>query len=669
MPYESQAAVCKMCGGSLSYVNTEKRWRCKYCGTYVEHFSSENTDVDGIARQCINDVANRKMNSAERNLSDCTRKNQKSVATLIASMSYYFGMVTTASSDQERQNFMDRLTGHVRVFLSDYPRLGPEETNFYNSFGSDFNDVLANLLSVFGIIGSAGSERIDFIMDKIELSHVYSEEENKSLLCLFINRGDEKSIRTILSNSAHIDHFESLNTVLFMMKDAPYKAEMVSLVLDKDTAMRFDTKRLNAYFVNTEDSFATSCGVLSLLAEYGISIDAMSAFTALSGKAQNDEDKIRLLEEIYKFDSDTRKDIEIFQHLYSDDANISVIPAFFKILEKKDIYMSVNSKILISLLDNCNVSISTKTQIVDEVISNPHFQMDGRAVDVVINHFLLNVRCDAKDRLSLARSLIVEHSPISSKTVTTYMVSNTFDGELKADILQIIMASGFKAVFAKNLFSDYINGSRDSIDVKNKVSNVLRSSGYAITSSGLGDLIVSDMPDDQKMVQISDAVSKGSTVPPEALDKYITNCISGKKPVSGGFITFMLRFPFTINDSTVRDYILYAYEPDKARHLAAFFDSMTGSLTGMTFSIRLSNQDYVLNVLQTYIVCTTDPFELANQCAGVISARGLSGSDKVRCGNNYLPFIKVIQANEQQLSATAKQLAEIYSKKTSLFGR
>lgn len=669
MAYETQAAVCKMCGGSLGYVTEEKRWKCKYCGTYVEHFSSENTDVDGIARQCINDVANRKMSSAEKNLSDCTRKNQKSVATLIASMSYYFGMVTQASSDQERRNYMDRLSGHVRVFISDYPNLGPEETKFYNSFGTDFNDVVANLISVFGVIGPSGSERIDFLMDKIDLSLVYSEEENKSLLRLFINKGDEESVRKILSNSAHIDHFESLNIVLFMMKDSPSKAEMAGLVLDSNTAMRFDPKCFDSFFAKTGDSFKTCLGILSLLADYNIPIDAMNAFTSLSGKAQSDEEQVSLLENIYRLASDSRKDIEIFQYLFSNDNKISVIPAYFKILEQKDIYMSINSKTLISLLDNRAVQASTKIQIIEEVINNPHFQMDTRGLDVVISHFLLNVNCGPDDRLALAKALIAKNSPISSRTVTSYMVGNNFDGVLKADIMKVIMDSGFKAVFARNLLSEYINGSRDSADVKNRVSDVLRSGGYAMTSSGLGSLIVSDMPSDQKMVQISDAVSKGSTVPPDSLDNYVRSCLTNRRPVDAAFVTFLIRYPFNIADVTVRDFILYAADPDKARHLAAFFNSMTGSLVGGMYKVRLGNQEYLMNLLQIYIVCTTDPFDLANQCAGLIASHGISGSDKVSCGNNQLPLLKVVQMFEQQLPNTTKQLAEIHCKKSSLFGR
>ena len=96
---------------------------------------------------------------------------------------------------------------------------------------------------------------------------------------------------------------------------------------------------------------------------------------------------------------------------------------------------------------------------------------------------------------------------------------------------------------------------------------------------------------------------------------------------------------------------------------------MTGSLTGGMYKTRLGNQEYQMNLLQIYIVYTTDPFELANQCADLISSKGISGSDKVFCGNNQLPFIKVIQSFEQQLSNTTRQLAEIHCKKNSLFGR
>lgn len=668
MPYEGQTAICKMCGGSLQYQKNEKRWRCIYCGLYTEYFSSENTDVDGIARQVISDVANRRMSSAEENLSDCTRKNQKSVATVIANMSYNLGMFMLASSQQDRANYMDRLKSYVRMFLADYSRLGPEETSFYNSFGADSDDVWANLLSVYGLIGPAGNERIDFIMDKIDLSHVYAEEENKSLLRLFINKDDSDSIRKILSNSAHIDHVESLGIVLFDMPDSSYKPEMIGLALDRDTALKYESRSFDMYFEKTEDSFGTRMVTLTLLAEYSIPIDAMKVFVSMSEDASSDEEQIQLLETIYRFDSDTRKDIDIFQYLFQNPSKVSVIPSFFEILERKDIYLPINSKILISLLDNRDVNSAVKTKILSEVTNNPHLQMDSRGLDVVINHFLCNVQGDTETRLELARALIIKNSPISSKTVTAYLVTNDFDGELKTDIMRVIIDSGFKAVFARNLLSDYMNKSRDPIDVKNKVSDLLRSNGYAMASGGLTDLILSDMPDDVKIQQVSSSVASGSNVPPEALEAYLKKVLAEKQSVSAGLVSFLIKYPFSISESTVRNYILSGKDSDKARHLSVFLETVQGNICAGAFKARMGNTECIVNLLQAYIIYTQDPFELADQCAGLIAAKGIQGSEKAKCGNTVVPFIKLIQNNEQQLSNTTKKLAEIHCKKGSVFG-
>ncbi|MBR4493408.1 MAG: hypothetical protein IKP14_01750 [Clostridiales bacterium] len=668
MPYEGQSAVCKMCGGSLQYKNTEKRWRCIYCGLYTEYFSSENTDVDGIARQVISDVANRRMSSAEENLSDCTRKNQKSVATVIANMSYNLGMFTLASSQQDRANYMDRLKSYVRMFLADYSRLGPEETSFYNSFGADSDDVWANLLSVYGLIGPAGNERIDFIMDKIDLSHVYAEEENKSLLRLFINKDDPDSIRKVLSNSAHIDHVESLGIVLFDMPDSSYKPEMIGLAMDHDTALKYESRGFDMYFDKVEDSFGTRMVTLTLLAEYSIPIDAMKVFVSMSEDASSNEEQIQLLETIYRFDSDTRKDIEIFQYLFQNPSKVSVIPSFFEILERKDIYLPINSKILISLLDNRDVTSAVKTKILSEVTNNPHLQMDSRGLDVVINHFLCNVRGDTETRLELAKALIVKNSPISSKTVTAYLVTNDFDGELKTDIMRVIIDTGFKAVFARNLLSDYMNKSRDPIDVKSKVSDFLRSNGYAMASGGLTDLILSDMPDDVKIQQVAGSVAGGSNVPPEALEAYLKKTLAEKQPVSAGLVSFLIKHPFSIKESTVREYLLTGKDTDKARHLAAFLETVQGSISAGSFKVRIGNTECVVNLLQAYIIYTQDPFELADQCAGLVASKGIQGSEKAKCGNAAVPFIKLVQNNEQQLSNTTKRLAEIHCKKGSVFG-
>jgi hypothetical protein len=70
-----------------------------------------------------------------------------------------------------------------------------------------------------------------------------------------------------------------------------------------------------------------------------------------------------------------------------------------------------------------------------------------------------------------------------------------------------------------------------------------------------------------------------------------------------------------------------------------------------------------MNLVQAYIVTTSDPFELADQCVSIMVQTGLNVNDKVQeVSGNRIAFDKYISNNSGILSSTAIQLVGNYKK-------
>ena len=277
----AQAAVCKLCGGKMMYSKDDKRWRCMYCGTFSEFYSAENTDVDGIARQVIEDVAQGRLDQAERNLSDCTRKNQKAVATQIATISYYMGRYASAGSERESKDYSERTSYYIKGFLAEYPELREEETRFYNSFEErNSHDVIANLINLFTVMGGYGKSRVQFLMSLTDVGSVMSESENRRLLMAAIREQNQEDIEKILRNKAHINPGDSCRMILFEYPDSPEKQKYIELAMDQDAAGSLNKNEYLQYY-NGQDSTETKLVVLGRMMEYSVPFDAMQILQEL----------------------------------------------------------------------------------------------------------------------------------------------------------------------------------------------------------------------------------------------------------------------------------------------------------------------------------------------------------------------------------------------------
>ena len=392
-----QAAVCEVCGGSLFYEKESKRWRCKYCYTYAEYYSAENTDVDGIARQVIEDVAYRRLESAEKNLSDCTRKT----------LSYNLGRFANARDEREKNDYMDRFKSYFKTFIHDYPTIGAEETSFYNSFDKNASDVFANLINMFSLFGSYGESRVKFISEQMSLDQVYSKEENASLLRVAVKNKNINNIKKILQNEAHIDKVDACVMLMSEYEDDENKSELLNMVFDKYVADSINKNIYMNYF-SGGDSIKTKLTILKGLISQGVAFDAMQAFNILVRKTQFVEDVQEIIAAFYSDRLDSRKDTEIFQFLMTNEGASSLLGWYMKLLVEKDIYMPMNSKVISEIMDDSAIPAQEKTEALIAVFNDDHFSVENRAKDVAIAHYMCEVNDPFEVRKAFLRQIFAE---------------------------------------------------------------------------------------------------------------------------------------------------------------------------------------------------------------------------------------------------------------------
>ncbi len=656
-----QAAVCTKCGGSLRYDKEIKRWRCRYCGQYIEYYNSENTDVDGIARQVIEDVAYRRMDSAEKNLSDCTRKNQKSVATQIATLSYNLGRFANATDERERNDYMDRFKSYFKTFINDYPTIGAEETSFYNSFDNNAADVFANLINLFSLFGQYGESRVKFISEQMSLDQVYSKEENASLLRVAIKNRNIQNIKKILNNDAHIDKVEACVMLMGEYPDDDSKGELISMVFDRTVADSIN-KNIYAKYFGGGDSIKTKIVVLTGLIRFGIAFDAMQIFGQMVNSAKDIEDIREIIAAFYSDRLDSRKDNEIFHFLMTTEGLGALVGWYIKLLAEKDIYMPMNSRIICEIMDEDKIPSAEKIEALIAVFNDDHFSVENRAKDVAIAHYMCEVADDFEVRRAFL-SEVLKPGFLSNRTVTRYVNETTIDGAGKVEILGLIFNAGFQVSFARNLLSDYMNSGRDSQDVKSAVYNSLVNEGYSVNSSDFGSFLLGDTELSEKLAKARQMLNNGSKVPSDTLMKYIKS-VPPERPQEFSLELFniMAQGEFDIDGETIIKYVLYCYDPDRARNLLKMLQRAGGAPMS-SVPIYFGTTPVHMNLVQAYMMITGDVYEIASQCVDMLMQFGLNANDKIQdFTGSKIPFDRFVAQNASVLSNTTLRLAEEHKK-------
>lgn len=654
------------CGGTLEFNPLKKIWICKYCGTIVEREATfDKIHIDGIegisdvVRQTLMDIANLKMDNAQKNLEDCERKDYRHVGTLLAHISYHLTKISIAKSQDEGRANLDKVKIYAKRLQEDYPVIAEDEINLYEAF-EDAADVYANLLVVFDTLGD--NARLEYISLKLQPEEIFSPYVNKALLKIFIKQNKLDKVDFIISNIGHIDRKSALQEIMNHYPDNEKKAVLIKKLLDAKTAEILTKKYFEMYFTDSKDCIDTKGIVLSLLNTTNVHCSADIVIKAVSPLLDTYNKAKYIFDILYevKISDEETESLLLFCLITNPSYNMQ--SAFFDIIIEKSVFIPLNGRMVISFLDSSSLPLSEKAEILEKMLK---LQIERKARDAIYNYYLNENTDEQETRMRIIEILLTEGSPISTNTIKNYMIKTQIDGKFKKTVVEKIFATGMNKTYLGDMLSEYLLYTSDSKEQKKEISDYLITLGFTMDSEAFLQYVLSNEENTQKITKMKQLMANGTMIKGDTLDKYI---LSLKNPNDFSVEIFNLLVPncYSVCLNSYVKFILFCKDIDKVRHNEKMLQVLNGDITESKTSITHCGNQLNCNIAQAYLLCSEESYEDAYFILQQLLNMKIKLNTDILVNGTVVKFKKYVGEYKNKLSSISLQLCDKH-KMFSLF--
>lgn len=648
------------CGGRLEFNPEKKVWICMYCGTVVEREATfDRIQVDGIegisdvVRQTLMDIANNRLESAERNLEDCERKNHKHVGTLIANLSFNLAMISSAGSRDAEEKYLDKAKLYAKRLGEEFPVIAEEEINLYEAFGKDAADIYANLFVVFDTLNDAS--RMEYVSSKLITGEILSEYANRNLLRVAIKRKRYDIAEEIVKNTPHIDRKFSLQEILFYYPDNDRKKELISLLFDRQTAEETGVEVFEKYFTDQADSIETKTDVIRRLAETDLRYSAETIAGALYEQMGNYQTALDVFLALYQRKVRDQETEALLAFFLAEKESFDLQTAFLDVLLQKNIFVPFNAGIAIAFLGHSGFDAEHKIAVLQRMF---RFEAEEKAMDAVYDYYLSRNGDDHDTRIRIIDFLLKENCPASSNTVKNYVISSTVDGEQKPQIVAELFADGVNLTYLGDILSEYMLKSQDSEAVKEKIEEYLLQKGFKVDASVLTQYVVSaEVPIEVRIDKTKKLIQNGAQVKADCLERYLLS-LTHKTDFSEQMFNLLADYYFTVGFGAYCRFLLYCRDTDKARHNSLLLKTFTGDLNTMKIAVRHNKNELTCNLLQAYMLITEDSYDNADTVVHDLLAADVKLNTVITVNGKPTKFKKYAADEKEGLSPLAQKLCK-----------
>ena len=656
------------CGGKLEFDPSKKIWICKYCGTIVEREATfDKIQVDGIegindvVRQTLMDIANKRMESAKRNLEECERKDHNHIGTLLANLSFQIMSISTAKSQEEARGALDKVKVYAKRLSTEFPTVAESEINLYESFGQGASDIYANLLAIFDTLNDTG--RIEYVASKLDAGEVFSEYANKSLLKIAIKHGKDEVVETIINNKNHIDKKAALEEILNSYPDCEAKAGLVKKLFDERIADELSKSFFENYFINSKDSIGTKNELLELLTGTELHCNAEIIVKALFPQMDTYDAAKKTFLAIYKGDVNDLETEAIVIFVLIVNKNYDVLMAFLNVVIEQQIFVTLSSRTVISFLDSSSFAAIQKKDIINRMF---HLEIDGRARDAIYNYYLNQNSDSIAERDVLIGELLSGECTISTNTVRNYVINTTIDKEKKRGVLEQIFATGFNKTFVGDLLSEYLLKGKDDKLVRDEVTDYLISLGFKVDANTLTEFIVSGKDEVSVTIErVKKLLQNGSQIKLDCLERYLLS-LNNPDDFSEEMFNLLTESNFSVGISAFSKYLLSCKDIDKERHSNLIISCLGGNLAEANVTVIHLGNTVVCNLFQAFVLCGNEKQDVAVSVTNDFKERKIKLNTEIFVNDKAIKFKKYVAEHKSELSPESLQLCE-ENKMFSLF--
>jgi hypothetical protein len=651
------ARKCNQCAGKLEYINDKKVWKCLYCGAEIER--AEQYDglftIKNVVRQVLLDVAYRRLDGAEKNLTECEKIDARYVGTIIAKIAYQ--MITAispgAAPQTDSRNLFAQLKRNYEALCAIDQNVSGDEEALYEFF--DNADVYATLLLVYDSLNDAG--RRDCVAALLNAKEVYAKEPNKDLLRYALKNAKYELIDEIMGNPDNVDAPFALDALLQKYPDNENKVKNIERLLTSQSFKPEDKKILDGYLANSSDAPVTKGRIIALAYAANIRASLEEVVVHLLVKADRETVK-SVLDSVCASrlnDDDVYRIVAFSTQARSADVAIAALNA----LKDTNQYVMMTSKQIIALLSRADLSAADKVAVLKALLA---FNADAKSKDAVINNYLCFNNDTGETRLAVIPVLLDAVSVIQTSTVENYVLNVNADGANKPSVTTRIFSLDLNISFFNDLLTRYMNSATDAAEVKDKIIAVLIEKGLKIDPGALIDYICRStdaVPD--KIRFVKKMLSNGTQMRSDTANAYLET-VSPERFDSELF-ALLVGSAGNISERALSNYLLRCKDRDasKVKNFTALAKQCHKSISDLRCDAVCCGQTISGNMLPVYVLSTPDSADVTKEIADfLIGNRAKLNTDISASGMGTVKFKRFVSANQQSLSPITNQICAFY---------
>ncbi len=655
---------CKRCAGILDYIRSEKIYKCRYCGGIAER--EETYDglftIKNVVRQSLLDTSNRRLDSAEKNITECEKIDSRYVGTLIAKIAFEMISVITpgACDPNNAKNMLSQLKKNYEQLKEIGTTVTDEEEALYEFL--EESDIFATLLLVYDSLGDTA--RRDFVAELIETEDIYSKAANTNLLTYSIKNGKFDLTDKVLNNTDNLDVVSAFSEVLNKYPDNDGKPANIEKLFASGQIKNEHKGMIETYLSSSDNAIKTKSRVLVLTLNADIKIGVESIINNILSKAEveqvgdvlsalcksrlNDEDTLRLLAFAYEC------------------GNCAVAKVTLNSLKNSEQYVILPAKYIISMLSQTNYSAEEKVELLKISFD---FKIENKSFESIVSNYLC-FNTDAVDiRKSVIDCLFDKAATFPTSVVETYVLKCAADGERKPEIIKQMFDKGLNTTFFNDLLSRYMNASVDEQDVKVEVINTLTQIGLKIDPSSFVDYICESQDEVQdKIAFVKKMIKNGAQLRSDAANLYLEKTNPDK--YSSELFATIFTGASSFSAKAIENYILHFNEREavKSQNVKTILDLSPSVATNITCQITHLSNSISCNLLQAYVLLTNDSQTVAFEIvSNLMNSQRIKINEEMRVSGTAMKLKKYVVSQKENLSQITDAICDKYRVYSMIF--
>jgi len=644
---------CTSCGGNKwEYKKELKIWICRYCGNQVER--QEEYDglytIKNVVRQVILDSAYRRLEQADRNISECQKINARYAGTLVAGICFrLIAAVSGGFGNNDPKALLGQLRRDYQALTEESSEMSDDETAVYEFL--DSADAWAVLAMVFDTLGD--EQRREYLLTLVEPSQVFSKETNKSLLRFALKNNRDQLTEQVLSNEENLDIPDAFQTVLESCPDGEMKGRLAARLLAAGAVKPGDEEGIEDY-LNGPDSAPTKAAITVAACEAGLAPNLEIVMREVLGSADVGQMQQILSALLGRrlYDGEVELLIDFAAAQKDAEKCLAVLDA----LANSGQFVALNVRQAQNYACNSEFEPEQRKEILQRL---EKFNAPDRMWETVAGYYLCQGRDSVEARDAVFSMLLEPITSVPARDFEKYVLQCVVDGEEKpARIRQILELSGMNTGFFRELAGKYLQSGKDDPEVRPAVLHQMLECGLSIDGTALIDYVcTASDSDDSKVELLQLSVKNGTALRADALSTYLEKCADTFSPQ---IFAALYKDASSVSNKALENYVLRckdapAVKPQNALTLAKRIGISLGASSCIVTHLgtRIS-----CSLAQAYILTTKDDIGLADRMVNAMTGSGTKLTTEVRTSIKTMKFSKYLNENKEKLSPVTTQLCQ-----------